>query len=223
MKKLIIILSLVALLTIAACAQEDTILDEDMISPEQETTSPIDDEQIIEQEIPQLVAIINGDEILRDDVEAIQSQMQMQGMQVEVDAAINQLITHKLLVQEAQRQGYEVTQEEIEARFEAQGLPSEQIREILAEQNMNYDDFIEEQIKEAKLLLLIEDTIQSIEITSDEAEQFYIEQAEIMGLEETFEELEEDIKYFLAEQQANTELSLLAQDLLQTAEVEMFY
>lgn len=239
-KKLMLILCMVAVLFLSACNQgpayEDQLDDlgetdqqvEQPVVDDQPTTDDqivVDDQQVeqpAQEELPEVVATVNGDEILGETVSSLQTQMQMQGMELSVEDAVNQLVTQQLLIQEADDRGYSASKEDVEALFLEQGLSIEELKEMVATQGLDYDEFIEEQKGEAKYMLLIEEEKQDIEISDEEAMNFYEENQEMMG-NESFEVISEDIKEHLAAQKANQLLFELADELSQTAEIEIFY
>ncbi len=225
-KAIMITISAIALLLIAACAPTEPAPPQDpgMPPPDDPGMPPADDpfEQVEPPELPDVVATINGEEILGEEVLGFQNQMEMQGMPMDLETAVNQMITRKLLTQEAERRGYEVTREDVEERLEAQGLPADEAREIIEMQGMNYEDFLDEQISETKLAMLVEEIAEQVEITDEEAMQFYEEQAPMLGDEVTYEDVEGQIKDILAGEVANDILMELANDLMEEADIQLF-
>lgn len=243
MKKILLVISLAALLLIAACdfndSENETAPLNNVTIPDNitmptintsnlnNTSSPIDGGNVtdvntdnITEELPAVVASVNEEEILRDELIELQTQMQIQGVQITTEEALDQLISREILIQEAQRQGYEVTTQDVEDRFVMQGFSVEEVRTIIEAQGLNYEEFLEEQKRELKLTILAEEKMENITITDEEAQIFYNNQTELENF--TFEELREDIKYFLAEQQVNQELLELAEELRPQADVRVF-
>lgn len=234
MKKLfLLVLGIIALLTFVACSDEDPVetdtgLPDDTGMPEEDDPFQLDEDDIFddtqqEPDLPEVVASVNGDEIFSEDVLNLQMQMQMQGMQVDTEEIVSQLITHKLLAQEAERRGFEASVEDVEERLVQQGESLEAVKETLEAQGMDYDEFLESQIQDTVLIMFIEDQSEQVEISEEEAREFYDEQAEALGEERPFEESKDDIKEFLAQDHANFLLSQLAGELMEEADVEVFY
>ncbi len=227
-KTTLLIIGAIAMLAIAACTPAepeptDPGFPDDPAPPADDPGAPIDDpfEQVQEPDLPDVVATINGEEITDSEVLNFQSQMEMQGMPMDVETAVNQMITRKLLIEEAVDRGYEATHEDVEERLEQQGLPPEEAREMVEMQGMDYDEFLDEQVAETKLFMLIEEFTEEVEISEEQARQFYDEQSAMMGDDTPYEEVEEEIKQVLAEQEANNQLTMLAEELLQEADVQL--
>ena len=201
------------MLVFAACTQTT----EEEITPEPPINEiPVPETQPPQQELPEVIATINGEGIQREELLQVQSQMQ-QGL----EEALNQLISYTLILQEANVREYDVSQEEIEQDLEAQGLTLEEAREILAAQGVSYEEFIQEQINEIKVMMLIQELSDDVEITEEQAQQFYDEQGEAFGIEEPYDEIKEQIKEFLKQEETNNKVSELIMQLMQEADIEI--
>ena len=231
MKKILLLVSLIALLTISACTQSETEPDDFPVPPDpqefpddpSDPFSPVDNGAGEAPDLPEVVAVINGDEILGEQVLDFQLNMQMQGQAMSIEQAIEQLLMQKVLFQEAVSRGFDATVEDVENMFIEQGESIENIREILESQGISYDLFIEEQIQSLVITQLIEDISSEVEISDEEARQIYDEQSELLGDERPFEEAKDEIKQVLAMQQANFLISQLAADLIEDSDLELFY
>lgn len=219
MKKILIILGIIALLAFAACSQEETP------TTEEENELPIIDDPLnIEnqeqqtQELPEILAIVNGEEIYKDEVLNFQAEMKARGAELSIQETLDNVITRKILIQEANRRGLEATKETVEEIIEREGIT----REMVEIQGLNYDEFIEQQMNmpDIGISLLLQDALENVNVTDEMAQEVYETQAN--EINETFEEVKDLIKDLLAKQQAETQVLDLAQELSSQAEVEVF-
>lgn len=220
MKKIILIIGIIAMLVFAACSQEEP------------TPSPDEDLPIIDdpfgqddvfgeqetEDLPDVLAIVNGEEIRREKVLQFQTEMQMRGVAMSIQETLDNVIVRHLLIQESKRQGLEPTREDIEALLEREGIT----KELLEMQGVNYEDFIEEQLKseDIGITLLIKKATEEVNVTEEQAREIYDMQAE--QIEESFEEVRDLIKDMIARQEAETQVLNLAEQLMEQAEVELF-
>jgi parvulin-like peptidyl-prolyl isomerase len=222
MKKIMLILGILAVLLIAGCGSIEQEPEIEMTFPDQgEQESPQIQPEIpqTQQELPEVVAIINGDEIKGAEISNMQMQMQMQGITMSVEEVLDQLIIQRLLIQEAATRGYEVSDQEIEQSFMQQGFSVDEIKEMLEPEGVSYEEFLEEQRKQAKFNLFVDDMFLEIEVTEEESLEFYEEiSAEV---DESYEEISEDIKMYLAEQKLDNYLIMLAYGLMEESELEI--
>ncbi|WP_022872148.1 SurA N-terminal domain-containing protein [Nesterenkonia alba] len=224
-KKIITSLALAGLLVgLTAC--DDTTEDE---TPE-EGTDVEDIEGMGEQEMPEpdlddvpdVVAEVNGEEISGEDFTAIYEsqfmemtmQAQMTGQQIDEEQlqeqTVDTLVNNELLIQDAQASGYEVTDEEIDEELdtaaETNGMESgEDLIEALEEQG-NTEEEILEDVENQVLVNEVLDSLETPEPTEEEIEEAYEEflaqQAPIEGedgeteepsLDEVRDELEDQV------------------------------
>ena len=225
MKKIIMIISVLALLMISACAQEEPEqpFPEGPGVPGEDPNTPDifngDDLEQVEAELPELVATVNGENILKEDVYNFQSQLLMQGAELSQEDTINTLIQRRLLLQEANSRDYEVTKEIVEELLTQQGIT----REALEAQGTNYEDFVEQQMnsEDIGLSMLQREKMQEIEVTDEQAQEFYEQNAE--QIEEPYEEIKDLIKNSIARQQVELLLQNLILELEAKAEIEKHY
>lgn len=219
MKYITTILGVLTLLILAGCTPTEDVQQEVPEIPEIEEATP---EVSNVPELPETVATINGEEITGAEVSDMITQMQMQGLQVTPEDVVDQIIMQILLTEEAQNRNYDVSSENVEELFEQQGISSEELRPLVEAEGMNYDEFIENQKIEVKLSLLIEEEA-NVEITEEEARQFFDEQAAMFEEDVSYEEVGEEIKQFLADQASNDALLALGRQLMEEADIERFY
>ncbi|MFT4283167.1 MAG: hypothetical protein ACMXX6_01955 [Candidatus Woesearchaeota archaeon] len=222
MKKVMLLFALSLGLLLAACAApQDEGLDPFEQDPQQ--PDPFEDPfGEVEQQIPDVIAEIEGEQISGQELLAMQQQFQAQGVDVSLDEALNQLITYEVLLIEAKERGHQATTEDVESMVESQGLSIEQLREILENQGQSYEQFLEEQKRDAKLNLLITEISQNIQINSDEAIEYFENQAQLFAPNATYEESKDAIKEILVNQRVSLELENLANIRIQDLDVQVF-
>ncbi len=213
------IISVALLLFVAGCTGGDPYTDADD-EWQQEIPDPIGEQTA--QELPEIVAEINGEQILREEVQEAQSQMQMQGAVVEPQEVLSQILTRKVLIKEAENRGYTPSTEEVEQNFESQGLTLEEVREIVEGQGVPYDEFLQMQLEELKLQGLMTQKAEQIEITEESAREFYDEQVQMGAELEEYDLIRDDIVAFMAQDEANTKLLELAQQLIDESDVQIY-
>ncbi len=231
MKKLLLLtFALVALLTIAACSPEEQepaqeiVIDDDPEGGEQDIFDPdgFDEPELVD--LPDVVATVNDEDIYASDVEAIQAEFRAQNFDASVEEAVSELISKKLIAQEAIDRGYEVSTEEVEEIFEAQGHDLQELELAVEADGLDYSDFLESQFDDLLFIKLLEDEMEQIDVSEEEARALYDEQVAMMPDNEiSFEEIREDLKQSLAQQQALFVLSTMSAELLEEADVETFY
>ncbi|WP_227940421.1 SurA N-terminal domain-containing protein [Alkalihalobacillus deserti] len=184
--------------------------------PEQAMGSMIDTE-----EIPDVVATVNGEDIEKEmfvtTIEQQAMQVAMQGIDLESeegveyleelkDQVLDQIINSKLIADAASNEGLEATEEEIDngiSELMAQnGLESEeQLQELLEAQGVQMDELRDDVKKNVKSSKYIEQKVTEIEISDEEIQAFY-DEAIVNATEDesqlpSLEEVRSDIEYQL--------------------------
>ncbi|MBW2997875.1 peptidylprolyl isomerase [Candidatus Woesearchaeota archaeon] len=151
-----------------------------------------------------VAATVNGEEITTAYLEEQYSRipLEYQGF-ITKEVLLNQTINEVLLLQEAEKQGIEVTEEdvqkEIDAAMETAGVTEEQLEQRLAEQNITMEYLEDLYTKQLTINSLLEETIFSeIEVTDSEIDAFYDSRVRAMHIlletEEEALEVIEDLK-----------------------------
>ncbi|NEE01710.1 peptidylprolyl isomerase [Phytoactinopolyspora halotolerans] len=190
-KKLLISLGLVVSLPfLAACSDDDADESADENSAEQEPAAPEPDLE----SIPDVVAVVNGEEILKEDfVPAYESQFQQFAMQAQATGedvdeeqlkqqTADNMVSNELLLQEADNRNVDASQEEIDQTLNdlatQNGLESaDEFIAALEEQGMAEDEVMAQLENQVKLDELIADEAGDTEPTEKELRELY-EQAE---------------------------------------------
>jgi peptidyl-prolyl cis-trans isomerase SurA len=184
--------------------------------PEQEMGSMIDTE-----DIPDVVATVNGEDIEKEmyvtTIEQQAMQVAMQGIDLESaegveyveglkDQVLDQIINSMLIADAASNEGLEVTEEEIDngitELMTQNGLESkEQLQELLEAQGVQMDEFRDDVANNVKSSKYMEQKVAEIEISDEEIQTFYDEEI-VAALEDESElpslkEVSSDIEYQL--------------------------
>lgn len=202
-------------------------------------------------DVPEVVAEVNDADISGEEYtqayEAQFSQMamqaQMSGEEVDEEAlqeqTLDNLIGYELLVQEAEAEGYEATEEEIDAELEnvaeQNGLESvDELLEVAEEQGTD-EEQLREDVEQQVLINQIVDSLDVEEPTEEEIEETYEEftaqqeqapapegedgeEAETPDLEELRPEIEEQLEA----QKENEAVLAHMEDLREDADVETY-
>ncbi|SER80299.1 SurA N-terminal domain-containing protein [Salipaludibacillus aurantiacus] len=171
--------------------------------------------------VPDVVAEVNGEEIPREEFEpAYEGQFQQAAMQTqmtgeEVDQEMlkeqvaDNMVNTELLVQEAENEGYEATEEEIDETLEEiamqSGLASEEeFLAALEEQGTDEEEVMSQVETQVKVDQLVASEAGDIEVTDEELEETYEQleaqhaqmgqEGDVPSFEEVKPELEEQVR-----------------------------
>lgn len=173
-----------------------------------------------------VVAEVNGEAILKDEVyEAMYSQMLGPGMTVG-DQVLEQLIMEKLVEQEARKNNISFTDDEIEqevtqelANWAEEFGSEEQLELLLGQTGLTMDEVKESLRKELPIKLKLERLYgDQIEVTDEEIEQYYENYSDQFHEEEQVEashilvETEEEAREILAQLHNGADFAELAQE-----------
>ena len=172
--------------------------------------------------LPDVLAIVNGYEILKSDVEEIVAQVEMQGGFASVDEILDQIILIRVLLQEAERRGHSVGREEVENAFIEQGIAPEMVREQIEMQGMDYDAFLDSQVDDVILMKLVEDERANVEVSEEDALEFFQVESQFFDEDAVFEDFKDEIIEFLESELAQEIVLSLADELVANADVQIF-
>ena len=235
-------LALVALLTVTGCSsdgdgdgdagQTGSAQPSESAAPSDGQGAPAAPEADVE-DVPDVVAEVNGEEISREDFIAnYQSQLQQAAMstdpsqidqdQLKVQVA-ETMVDHALLVQAAADSGIEPTEADIDATLEdvaaQSGLGSvDEVVAALEEQGMTEDDVRAEAADQFRVLGYIEAEADLTEPTEAELREQYDAYAEQMSASGQDGELPafEDVRDQLAQQAVSQQQNAAAEEILTT-------
>jgi hypothetical protein len=180
------------------------------------------DSKVIEDNV---IATVNGIEITESQVIEIQEQSLAQGMQISNEDALEQLINSELLIQEAKKQGFDFTKQEVEENLEIQsGNSIEEIKQELEIAGESYDELIEGYISYFMIEEYLKSIVEEVEVSDEEVENYYNELKEEYNSygEElpAFEEIKEDLKNSLEYEKQQEIIIELIEDLREQANIE---
>lgn len=133
--------------------------------------------------VNQSVALtVNGDEITNEELQNRLAFMQTMGVQATQDQALDEIVTEKLLLQEANRRNVDVSKEEIDQEYNAilaaNGLTEEDLKSQLESGSVSFDYF--ETYFENNLIIskLIDQVISEIEVSDEDINLYYVQNLE---------------------------------------------
>ena len=173
-----------------------------------------------------VLATVNGEEITRDDVNTYRQFFAAQGQQMSEEEAVELAIDLQVLAQEAEKQGYSPTPEEVEEVLEVQlaqrGATIDDLKEELRLEGRSYEETLETFQSEVAVQLYVRDTVPLPEVNNSEAREFYEqnkEQLAVGGSVPSFEEVQGQITGFLQVEKHEEAISTLVQELRLGAEI----
>lgn len=246
-KLLLSVAATAAAFSLAACGAEG----EEDTAPEDTEQNELQDPEAMPEpdldDIPDVVAEINGEEIDGDafaqNYEAqypqLTMQAQMTGEEVDEeelrDQALEMMINSQLLVTDAEDQGFTASDEEVDEYLstmaEESGLESsDELVSQLEEQGLS-EEQIRDEVHAEVLMEQVVDTVEVDEPTDEELEEIYdmqVAQQEAMaeqaeGEEQevpSFEEMEPELEEQAEAQKENEALGAYIEDLRDDAEIE---
>lgn len=191
--------------------------------------------------VPDVVAEVNGEEIIKEDFEAAYTaQFQQMAMQAQVsgqdvdqaqlkEQVAESLVSQELLVQETENRDIEATDEEVNETLtslaEQNGLASsEEFLAALKEQGLSEEEVKEQVATQVKVDKLIAEESGEAEASEKELQEFYEQmqaQQKEMGGEELppFEDIETELEAQLVQQKENEAVQALVAELREGADV----
>ncbi|MFT4244639.1 MAG: SurA N-terminal domain-containing protein [Candidatus Woesearchaeota archaeon] len=244
-QKLVVFFSLFFVFLLAGCSAPqdpiETINDDNVIVEDTDTTtdttqsgdvqSPagevVPGQEQTHRDMTDVVARVNGEEIIAQDVAVFQQNMMMQGQEVSEDMVLNQVIGEVLLSQEVQNLGIEISDEEVEEVIESQlamqGLTLEEYKEQVEMQGASFD----QEFQEIKQSLAVQAYIDSLleeanfEVTQEEIQEYYELARMEMGDElPSLEEVESQIVQMIETEFQQQIINEVVTELQEDADIE---
>lgn len=157
---------------------------------------------------PAIAASVNGHDISMAELDQLYSQLSPSQQQLTSRFAFlnESLIPEQLLYQEAQAEGYAVTEQEVDATLEEllanSPYPKDVIEQQMTGQNITWDQIKESLTVQLSIQNLLNATLDIPDITDEEAMRYYDEnRADIVGFDGSplnYTDVEPDIKGLLA-------------------------
>ncbi|MCM3760719.1 SurA N-terminal domain-containing protein [Alkalihalobacillus oceani] len=230
-------------LSLAACGgdseqqadtPEEDVAETDQQAPENEEAAQ-DPQSVLDTEnIPDVIATVNGEDINKDIyVASLEQQANLllaQGIELESEEAagylemleeqlLQQIINERMIIQAADNEGIEATDEEIDAELElitSQFESEEQLQEVLDEQGVTMEELRSDISDFVKRDKYVEAHTTTEEVSEEELQAAYDELAEMAGEDgglPTFEEYREELQAQLQSEKQQEQLSQIIEDL----------
>lgn len=233
LKRSLAAISFAVMLVLTGCASEDGESNGAETSAGTESGAPEADLE----GVPEVVAVVNGEEISRDEfAEAYEGQlqqamiMQQQGGGQELDQeslkqeVAQMLVNNLLLTQAAADAGIEATEEDIDATLEdvaaQNGMGSvDELITALSQQGLSDEEIREEAAKQFELTTYIDNETDVPEPSEEELREQYdalVAQQEGTGEEAAEVPPFEEVRDQLAEQASSEQQNIAVQELVQT-------
>ncbi len=233
-KKLVSMILIILLFTVlVACGdnddeQEGTANNSSDTQAEEVTVS--DDEKIEEGMV---VAVINGKEVTGDRYNTVYSQTKTllyeQGQDVKdqeliKEKALNALVSQEVLSQDVENQGIVVSKQEIDDYIndaKSQFDSEKQFEKELKKLNYTEETFRDQVALQLEQKQYVKESFGKIEVSDQEVESYYKELKKQSDDLPKLEEVKENIKAQLANQQLQNKLNQRIKELKEKAEIEM--
>lgn len=178
-----------------------------------------------------VVAVVNGDEITAEEVASVQLAMfQYDGEWLDLEEVLEQLISQKLILREAELAGYSPTIEEAEMDLLVQladmGIPVELFHAMLEEDGLSYDEFLEYRRVRLAIVTFLDDAVEVPEVTEEEVMQAYEAYKELYMEtspdEEppSFDEVRSQVLSLLEERRREDAISVFMEELRSQADIQ---
>ncbi len=228
---------------LAACGGDETEQEEAVAAPEESAPAEQDLNSIIDTEnIPDVIATVNGEDIEKEVyVSYLQqqaTQMMMQGIDLNSEegrsylemieeSTLQQLVNEKLIVQAANEANLEVTEEEIEQEIasiltEFQLESEEELQELIEQQGVTMDELRDDVVEYVKRDKYIQQNINVTDITEEELQAAYDELLTMVEDESEvpeFEDYREELESSLLKEQEQAQTAQLLEELREDGEV----
>lgn len=240
MKKfLMLMLTLTIAVTLAACGddskdkekEEEEPVDEESAEQANEEVEVTDEEKVKDDEV---VVSINDDDIMGEEYNTayfgIKTEMQQMGQDIEdtdtiKQSALDSLINQKLIMQDADKQGIEATDDEVQEELDKlKDNFGDDWEKVLEESNTTEEEqkaLLPDAIKQRKY---IEEEIPVDEVSDDEAKEAYEElnqQAEGSDQEvPEYDEIKDELKQQVKDRQKQEQLQAKIEELKESADIE---
>ncbi|GAB3045976.1 SurA N-terminal domain-containing protein [Virgibacillus ainsalahensis] len=234
MKKLLILaLALSIALILSACGGDDSAEEQEnqtTNNPSEQAQEPVEvtDEEKIEEDAS--VVNVNGKEVKGDKYNPIYMQvkttMQQSGQDISnldqiKEQTVNLLIEQELILQDAEKVGIEVSEEEVQTELDSiKEQSGEQLTTVLDQLQITEDQF-KSQLNDDLITTEYMEQELEVEVTDKEVEEFYNQLKEQSGEEVgEMEELEEQIRQQIKMNKTQEKLMTKVEELQEQAEVE---
>ncbi|MBS3802424.1 MAG: SurA N-terminal domain-containing protein [Candidatus Thermoplasmatota archaeon] len=216
-KWIFVIIAISSLLVCAGCTEQS----EDDDQAEDETDGNTTDATV--------AAIVNGEEILMEEVTSLQQSYIQQGQQITEQQALELVIDQTILLQQAKQGDYMPTDAETETQIESilaqQGSTLEQYKQQLQQQGTSYEDFLQNYKEQLAIQNYEDDELegQTFNVTDQEAQEYYdmyVNQSSDPSQIPPYEQVKQDIISSLEQQKRQEAVNVLVETLKEEADIE---
>lgn len=184
-------------------------------------------EVVSEEKEDKVLATVNGIEVKESDVQKAKEYIEAaSGKVADKSAALERAISEKLLLEEAEKQGYSMTTEETELEITrilaTKNQTLKDLRKKVEARNGNYDSEIESYRQQFLIEKFLENTIPSEQITDEEALVYYNENKDTMftgGVVVPYEQISEPLKKSIVKKKGTDFLNNYLRQLHENAEI----
>ncbi len=168
----------------------------------------------------EVIATVNGENIYLSEIE--HRYELYQGL-YSIEELLDQSIMEIVLLQEAERQGYSVTEREFEDMMEelfiAAGATREDLNKELMEVGITYEEYKESSMKSIIIRKLLEDVVEDVKVTEEEILDYYDMIKDDLPEEYEFEELKELINQSLMMDKRDALFEEYVDNLIEKADI----
>jgi hypothetical protein len=197
------------------------------------------EEQTGDGEAGEVVAVVNGEEILRKEYEAsiksVVEGYQQQGVDMDSkegkelinqakQGVLDELIQHKILVQDAEKQGYEASEKDVDEQLDQikeQFSTDEEFEAALEQYQITLDGLKEQISTQIKVEQYTAKEVGEITVTEEELEAFYEEFSKQSDDPPAYEEAKPQIEQHLKQQRTEEELQKIVEKLKEESDIEI--
>jgi protein involved in sex pheromone biosynthesis len=191
------------------------------------------------QKNDEIVAIVNEEEIKRNEFETLLDSKLMGYQQQGLDLSspegeelleqlrietLDDLINMKVLIQGAEREGYEASSAQVDEQLQSikqQFEDEAQFEEALALNSITLDELEQQISDQVKIDQYISEEVGQVSVTEEEMRQFYDDFSKDAEDVPDYEELAPQIEQHLTEEKRNEKISTFLEELKNQSEIEI--
>jgi len=177
---------------------------------------------------PDVVASVNGEKIMAEDVAAVQARYLQYGMNLTPVQALEELIIEELVYQEAKHEGHLLAMEEagqeLRAQLGAANLTLEDLQVQLDSYEISYEEYLEDFRRQLAIDDYMAAEVPVPEVTDEEAREYYEDYEQQFPNDELppFEEVKSEIIAHLEQEMQQEAVLLLIEDLKGKADIQIY-
>lgn len=181
---------------------------------------------------PDVVARVNGEKIMADDVAAVQARYLQYGMNLTPVQALEELIIEELVYQEAKHEGHLLAMEEagqeLHAHLGAANLTLEDLQVQLDSYEMSYEEYLEDFRRQLAIDDYMAAEVPVPEVTNEEAWEYYEDYRESYLLRypdqpfPPFEQVQSEIVNSLSQEKQQEAMLILIEELKDKADITYY-